>query len=68
MLIVFSLLSVRTLGERVQQDEGRRISLEERGPSPLEMCLSYCTQRIRAFLYAGAGRGKEADSPGSSAR
>lgn len=52
---MFSLRSVRTLGKRVEQGEGREISLEERSPSLLEMCVSHCTQMIVASFNGGWG-------------
>lgn len=69
MLIMFSLIGIRTLGDRVKQEEGKEISLEERGPIPLCKCVYLTIHKGSGpFFMEGAGRGEEADSPGSSAR
>lgn len=68
MFIMFSLIGVRTLGERAKQDEGKEISLEERGPIPLCKCVYLTVHKGSEPFFMGAGRGEEADSPGSSAR
>lgn len=69
MFIMFSLIGVRTLGERAKKDEGKEISLEERGPIPLCRCVYLTVHKGSGpFFIEGAGREEEADSPGSSAR
>ena len=56
MLIMFSLIGVRTLGERVKQEEGKEISLEERGPIPLCKCVYLTVHKGSGpFFYGGCG-------------
>ena len=56
MLIMFSLIGVRTLGERVKQEEGKEISLEERGAIPLCKCVYLTVHKGSGpFFYGGCG-------------
>lgn len=59
MVIMFFLIGVRTLGERAEQDEGKEISLEERGPSPFgNVFISLYTKDQGLFLWrVRVGRG-----------
>lgn len=52
MVIMFFLIGVRALGERAEQDEGKEISLEERGPSPFgNVFISLYTKDQGLFLW-----------------
>lgn len=56
LIIMFSLIGVRTLGERVKQEEGKEISLEERGPIPLCKCVYLTVHKGSGpFFYGGCG-------------